>query len=500
MSTSKKIRLAIIAVVFLFIHSCKSPEEPKVVFPENDIPVGQTTDEALPEFMKGLKLYDEGDIINSRKHFKKSTELDSNFVRAHMYVAFTSNSNKQWAENRDKYLAMRDKAEESDLLMMDWLQASLDNKPEKELEVINKMIQKYPKSARAVDYLAGYYNGENEVAKARELWQKAIKLDSSYVPAISNLGNSYLFRSPKDFKLAQNYMEIMVEKLPNSPEARIGLGDAYRAQNNLTEALNNYEKAAELDPNNETAHSKAGHANTFLGNFEKARKNFQNAREVSEFGTGSYNFEAYTYLYEGDHKKALAFLQDGTKTFDAMSIPESNKNQAKMGCAFDCAMIAMHYNDAEHLKELVAMMKPMSDQVSNEVNNPITTKYQKANMYYWDAVAFATEGNYDAAIEKADKLKGIMETIDSPNKLRSYHRVHAVVNYKQGNYEKALEHMAKLNEDNVYVQYMMAKAFEKMGNQEKAKELFTKVAGNNFNSVAYALVRNESKNKITSAN
>ncbi|HAT65649.1 MAG TPA: hypothetical protein DCS66_13810 [Flavobacteriaceae bacterium] len=60
--------------------------------------------------------------------------------------------------------------------------------------------------------------------------------------------------------------------------------------------------------------------------------------------------------------------------------------------------------------------------------------------------------------------------------------------------------MAKLNEDNVYVQYMMAKAFEKMGNQEKAKELFTKVAGNNFNSVAYALVRNESKNKITSAN
>ena len=84
MSTSKKIRLAIIAVVFLFIHSCKSPEEPKVVFPENDIPVGQTTDEALPEFMKGLKLYDEGDIINSRKHFKKSTELDSNFVRAHM--------------------------------------------------------------------------------------------------------------------------------------------------------------------------------------------------------------------------------------------------------------------------------------------------------------------------------------------------------------------------------------------------------------------------------
>lgn len=488
-----------ITLALLIAFSCKSPtEEPKVVFPVNDIPVGDTSDEALTEFMKGLKLYDEGDIVNSRPHFKKSVELDPNFVSGHMYVAYTSNSNKQWAENRDKYLALRDKASESDALNMDYIEASMANDLDKELEILNTMVEKYPKSARALDYLAAYYSGMNEEEKAREYLKQANALDPDYIPAVSFLANSYLFTSPKDFNEAQKYMKMWVDKLPQSSQAHIGLGDSYRAQNDLKMALENYTKAAELDPDNEVAHSKAGHANTFMGNYDIARQNFKDARAVSEFGTGSYNFEGYTYLYEGDYKKALAFLQEGAEMFDKMDIPESNKNGAKMNCARDCAMIAMHYGDAEHLKELVAMMKPMSEQISSEVNSPLTTKYQTANMHYWDAIASVTEGKYDEALKKADKIKEIMDGVENPNRYRSFHRVHAVVTYEQGKYEEALKHLNELNPDNVYVQYLMAKTYKKLGNEEKAEELFSEVANNNFNSVQYALVRNESKKMIAS--
>ena len=499
MSLLKKLFACSMMAAMLVVLSCKSPEESKIVFPENDIPVGETSDEALAEFMKGLELFDQGDGLNARPHFEKTVELDPDFVSGHMYKAFTSNSAKSFAENRDKYFSMRDKANEAETILMDLWNAQIEDNSAKELELANTLVEKYPKSARAIDYLAGYYLGRDDVAKARETWMKAHELDPDYIPVISSLGGSYLFTSPKDFKKAQGFHQMVVDKLPKSSQARIGLGDCHRAQNDLEQALANYEKAAELDPENQTAHSKAGHANTFMGNFDKARKNFQDARAASEFGTGSYNFEAYTYLYEGDHKRALAFLEEGPAKFDKLDIPDSNRNGAKMGCASDCAMIAMHYGDAEHLKELVSMMKPMSEQLSTEVNNPITTAYQKANMHFWDAMASATEGDYEAAAAKADEIKALMDPIDNPNKYRSYHRVHAFVNYKQGNVDKALEHMAELDEDYVYDQYWMAKAYKAKGDDEKAMELFKLVANNNFNSIAYALTRNEAKEMVASS-
>ncbi|NNJ81108.1 MAG: tetratricopeptide repeat protein [Flavobacteriaceae bacterium] len=500
MSHLKKLSTFIMMIALLLVISCKSSEESKVTFPENDIPIGETSQEALKEFMEGLKLYDQGDFIKSRPHFRKAIELDPDFVSGHMYTAYTSNSVKDWSENRDKFLAMRDKANEAEIIMMDLIEADLDNDTAKELELSKALVEKYPNSARAMDNLAGYYVGMDEVEKAREHWMKAHELDQDFIPVISSLGASYLFTSPKDFNKAEKYMQMVVDKLPESSQARIGLGDCYRAQGDLGKALASYKKAAELDTENEVAHSKAGHANTFMGNYELARQNFKDARKVSEFGTGSYNFEAYTYLYEGDYKKALAFLQEGAEMFDKMDIPESNKNGAKMGCARDCAMIAMHYGDADHLKELVAMMKPMSNQFSEEADDPITTLYQKANMHYWDAMASVTEGDYEAAAAKADMIKAAMETVNDPNKLRSYHRVHAFVNYKKGDYDKALEHMAELNEDNVYIKFWKAKAHKMKGNDEKSMELFKEIANNNFNSVAYALILNQAKEMTAAVN
>lgn len=295
-------------------------------------------------------------------------------------------------------------------------------------------------------------------------------------------------------------MAMVVAKTPKNSRAHIDLGDCYRAQNDLPKALASYVKAAELDPTDEVAFSKAGHANSFMGNFEAARKNFQNSRAVSEFGTGSYNFEAYTYIYEGDHKKALAFLMDAAKNVDTMNIPESNKTGAKMNCTFNCAMIAMHHGDTKHLKEVVELMKPLSTQIGEDVGTKASRMNQAVNRHYWDAMASVSAKDYKGALAKAEMIKTTLEPSNDPNKLRPYHRVLAMVNYKQKKYEKALEHMNHLNKDNVYDKYWMAKAHKQLGNEEKAMELFKEIAIDNFNSVGYALVRNEVNEIVASGN
>ena len=146
------------------------------------------------------------------------------------------------------------------------------------------------------------------------------------------------------------------------------------------------------------------------------------------------------------------------------------------------------------------MMRPLSAQIGEDVGSNAASLNQQANMHYWDAIASATAGDYESAGAKAEMIKVTLESITDPNKLRRYHRVHAFVNYKQGNYEKALEHMAELNPDNVYDMYWKAKAFEMSGNIEEAKELFAEIADNNFNGVGYALIRNEVKDMLLASN
>ena len=480
------------AVLFMLI-ACQSPQAKNDAYPENEIPVSSSSDEAMEEFVIGLNILDQNNPQKARPHFDKALELDPDFVSAQMYRSFSANSAKDFAENRDKFLAMRDKANEAEIILMDILLTDMEDDDVKELELNKKLAEKYPYSARAGDFLAGAYASLDETEKAREQWAKAMELNPEYLPAISNLGFSYLFTSPKDFKKAEKYMAKVAEKVPQSSRAQIDLGDCYRAQNDLPKALASYVKAAELDPDDQVAHSKAGHANSFLGNFDAARKNFQDARAVSEFGTNSYNFEAFTYLYEGDHKKALAFLEEAAETVGEMDIPESNKTGTKMNCTFNCAMIAMHYGDADHLKGVVELMRPLSEQIGQDVGSNAATLNQKANMHYWDAIASAAAGNFDEAIAKAEMIKTTLETINDPNKLRPYHRAHAFVNYKQENYQKALEHASKLNPDNVYDRYWMAHANKMAGNTDIAMEMFNEIADNNFNSVGYALIRNEVK-------
>ncbi len=497
--TIKPNRIFLMAAICLLM-ACKTSEEPQLTYPADEVPVQTESDEAMQEFIKGLDLYDQGNPQKARPLFDKALALDPNFVSAQMYRAFCSSSAKEWAENRDKFLAMREKGNEGELLWMDMLVAGMEDNLQKGTDVSMQLTEKYPKSARAFDNLAGYYNSMDETAKARETWAKAMELNPDYIPAISALGASYLFTSPKDFTKAQGYMEMVVEKKPESSQAQISLGDCYRAQNDLNKALASYLKAAELDPTNEVAFSKAGHANSFLGNMDAARKNYQDARAVSEFGTGSINFEAYTYLYEGDHEKALAFLQDAANDVDQMDIPESNKTWTKMGCAADCAVIAMHYGDSDHLNEFVEKMKPLRGQMIEEIGANSFTASQQANMHYWEAMASATAGNFEEAAATAELIKADMESSDDPNKLRPYHRVHAFVNYQLENYEKALEHMAELDQDNVYNKYWMAKANKMTGNDERATTLLNEIAIDNFNSVGYALILNETKEMLASNN
>lgn len=499
MNYSNKLFPNVLAAFAFVMFACQSPKNTKVLYPENEIPISSSSNEAIAELVKGLEIQDLGNEQKARPHFEKALELDPNFVSAQMYRSFNSSSPKDWSENRDKFLAMRDKANEGETIMMDIFSAYMENDDLKAVELSKQLVSKYPNSARAYDQLAQAYRTIDDTENARANWKKAIELNPNFIPAISNLGRSYLFSSPKDYAIAQKNMEKVVTLAPESSMAHIDLGDCYRAQDNLDKALEHYTKASNLDPQDEVAFAKMGHANSFLGNFDEARKNYQNARAVSEFGVGFYHDEACTYLYQNDHEKALAFLMESAKEVEKTNAPESNKTIAIRNCIYPSAMIAMHHGKTDQLNEIVELMKMNSEQVAKDVGAKGFTLNEKARMHYFNAMVLASQGNFEEAINEAEMIRAILEPSNDPNKLRNYHRAHTLINYKQENYDAALEHASKLDPDNVYDQYWMAKVNEMVGNTDIAMDMYKEIANHRFNNVGYALIRNEVNETLANA-
>ena len=488
----------LVVFVLMVLFACQQQTAEAPAYPEDEIPITASSDEAMKEFMAGLEILDMGNFQKSRDYFDKALEADPDFVSARIYKAFTSTSAKEFGDNCKAAMALRDKANEGEKLWMDLMNTFLTNDNLAGMEVSKKLVAAFPNSARAQEQLGFAHSALDDEEKARAQYQKAIDTNPDYLPAYNSIGTSYMFNEPKDFKKAEGFMTTMLEKSPTNSRAHIALGDCFRAQKDLDKALASYLDAATHDDTDPVAHSKAGHVNSLLGNYDDARTNYQNARERSTHGTGSINFEGFTYLYEGDHQKALSFLSDMAKKVDGMDIPDGNKTGTKMGCAFACAMIAMHHGDAAHVKEVVEMMKPLSAQIGEDIGTEEARMNTKSNMQYWDAIASAMEGNMEGARAKAEEMKVTLEPNRNPTKLRPYHFAHGFINMKEGNYAKAVEHFEQTNLDGVYNKYMLAMANEKAGNADKAVELLNDIVDNNFNNVGYALIRNELKEKLSS--
>lgn len=75
------------------------------------------------------------------------------------------------------------------------------------------------------------------------------------------------------------------------------------------------------------------------------------------------------------------------------------------------------------------------------------------------------------------------------------HEMRGVISLLQGDYAEAVSHFEQGNPDNLYTKYQLALAHEGAGNATEARHLFGELADNNFNSVAFALVRQEAMQK-----
>jgi tetratricopeptide (TPR) repeat protein len=92
-----------------------------------------------------------------------------------------------------------------------------------------------------------------------------------------------------------------------------------------------------------------------------------------------------------------------------------------------------------------------------------------------------------------------MEADANPRKLEGYYGLLGLTALLQKDYKAAVENYKKSDLTVIYNKYHLAESLENAGQKEEAIKLYKDIAGWNFNSVDYALVRKDAIKRSTAS-
>ena len=155
---------------------------------------------------------------------------------------------------------------------------------------------------------------EEDLLRAKALFEQAIELDSSYALAHAGLADaynmlaSYYFVPPSEaYPKAREAAQTALELDENLAEAYTSLARVkYRYEGDWFGAETDYNWAIELNPSYAVAHHWYGSLLRDMGRFDEALNELERARELNPFSLSINTSIAYLYYYARQYDQALA--------------------------------------------------------------------------------------------------------------------------------------------------------------------------------------------------
>ncbi len=463
-----------------------------------EIPVTTASETARQLFERGQYLLDVGRGVKANGTFRAAIAEDPGFVRAHFNQSNAALSFQEFQECLDMASEHLDSASEGERMMVEINRSFLTNDNEKGRQLATELVEHYPRSPRAAIVLAGLQANQNDNVGARASFEKALELDATSAGALFGIAGNYLFGEPKDFTKAEQYARKALAAYPDEAKGYELLGDIKRAQNDLEAALGAYNKTSEADPTLELGHHKRGHVNSFLGNIEDARAAYSQAIEIAppESKASYAVFRAFTGIHAGNVPGALDELEQVAGQVAEMGTPAAQVKGLQVFALNSHATAAMHAGELDRAAEAVKKRNELIMAIAEDVGTDDARRLQTANCHAWDGLLAAYRGDGEAAVAHAEKIAELVEGDDNPRKLEPAHWVRGMAALRNGEHAAAVEHLRQADHaNNMFVRYHLALAEQGTGNDEVARQLFAEVGSFNFNSIGFALVGRDARER-----
>ena len=462
-----------------------------------NVPMSTSSSVAQSHFLKGLHEWDLDKTSMALPHFQAAAEADPDFALARVGIANASSSPEETASHLNAASMIAGNATEAEQAWISAAAKAFNNDLEGQLVDLNRLTKLVPSSPRAWLQVAYSHKAMGHHEDARNAGMKALDVSPDFVPAFKQLGESYLFDEPRDFAVAEKYMQEILALQPDEYRSHDLIGDVYRAQGNLSKARIAYTRAIALSPEDGMALHQRGHVDSFNGNYDAARADYQAAMDLSdpadvvEFAIG----RALVSVWEGNPQRAISELEELVVALGTMAMAEPRSSQ--IWVLSTIVRIAAHYRLEESAHKAIEMSEAIMMQQADEIGSEAFRRGNLAELAYYEGMIAARMGNYEVAMTRAHDFMEHLAADSNPRKNEPAHEIMGMVNLLQGNFEEAIEHYQVITPDYVYARYHLALAHEGAGHAEVAQAMFVDAASYNFNDAGFCLIRDDALSKAT---
>jgi tetratricopeptide (TPR) repeat protein len=270
-------------------------------------------------------------------------------------------------------------------------------------------------------------------------------------------------------------------------------GQALLHEGKLEEALALYRKTLQDTPNSQAANNAAGIVLDLMGKGMEARKYFAKALEVAQTPqskAGEQRAMAMSYAFEGDCKKTAEYEQI---VFDYYVSVKDFFQQGET--ADEAARVCIDSGDLD------AAYKWYQTGHDSGLREPEIKPGRKDLWEYrWEhaqARIAARRGNKAEAEKHVAAAKAALDRGSNPQQAQFFPYLVGYVAFYGGDYKTALQEFQKANQNDPFIQCLIAQTYEKLGEKDKALEFYRKASTTTAHNPPGAYARRITQKKLS---
>jgi tetratricopeptide (TPR) repeat protein len=436
------------------------------------IPVTTQSDEAREEYLKGRALGENLRAHDSRVVLKRAVEKDPDFALGHYSLALNSPTAKEFFAHLKKAIALAGKASEGERLMILGLEAGANADTDKQRKYYEQLVAEYPHDERAHFLLGNNYFGQQEYAKALSEYQKSVEVAPNFAPAYNLLG--YAYRQIGRYEDAEKAFKKYIELIPNDPNPYDSYAELLMKAGRFDESISMYRKALKTDPYFSPSYIGIASNLMYQGKHDAARteagKLYRSARNDADRRNALFT-RAVTYADEGKFDQALAELRK------QYAVAERISDAANMaGDAVAMGDVLLQAGKPEEARKQYE--KALELQLNSDLSQEVKDNAKLVHHYNLGRVAVRTKDLASAQKHAEAFMKGATAKNNSAV-IRQAHELAGTIALKAKQFDQAVAHLTKANQQDPYVLYLLGKAHKGKGDESKASQLFGQAANHN---------------------
>jgi tetratricopeptide (TPR) repeat protein len=330
-------------------------------------------------------------------------------------------------------------------------------------------------------------NAKPHADKAVELSKKASDAERRYIEAV------LLTRAQKHDEAIAIFTDL-ARQYPEERMVQMMLGQVYMAKNNPDQARAHFENARKLDGSTPRVYTFLGNIHLIKGDYTKARDYFKTSLSKKIPGTApggpAYGL-AFSHLYEGDLAGAL-------KTLEAYQVEYANTPGAK-----DFPPVFVWNSIGRLLLENGRAAESIKAYEAGYATVPASNlpeqekKVWLGRLHHGKGRALAKMGKHEEAWKEAEMIKKMIDEGGEQGQqfMPAYHYIVGYLKLESGDYAKAVEHLKQSDLNDPFHKLLLARAYEKSGDEANAQKLYKEIVSFSFNSMERALSYPEAKKK-----